>query len=408
MKNLKDFKKFNESLSNGESIFTEYQNFLFRGKTEIDKQFLKMTDEDGESLLYLLVKFIGLDRGNLKSSEIADLCIKLIEMGADLNVLDRFGSPLIATIDCDYVSPGGEESIIRVAKKLLENGADVNSIDRYRNMSILMISARYNLYDYTKFLLDNGAKFTKSDLKSLRASDKIFKLFDPNYKEPDNIDEDEYEVTNYRGELSFITSKPIDFYGILHSEYIDYEESFEEMDDFDMEVIIVDNISIAKKIFKESKKGIRKIGTDGGTLPNAIGIYKVDDKYVIIHMGTYPVEEFRKFKKDGKVYELSHITKYQYENGIIGDESLTSILKKLSENIEKTDLSNRVFVFSGVRDKNLEDLIVKRGGTVTNSINKKVTDLVMKKLNTGSTKEIKAKELNINIITLDDLNDLIR
>lgn len=60
------------------------------------------------------------------------------------------------------------------------------------------------------------------------------------------------------------------------------------------------------------------------------------------------------------------------------------------------------FVFSGVRDKTLEEFIAENGGAVSTSVSSKTTMVVVKDLGSDSSKITKAKSLNVPIITLED------
>lgn len=61
-----------------------------------------------------------------------------------------------------------------------------------------------------------------------------------------------------------------------------------------------------------------------------------------------------------------------------------------------------IFLFTGFRpSKNLEKLILENNGTIENTFKKNVTHLVVKDLSKKSQKIIKAKEKNINIVTID-------
>jgi len=61
-------------------------------------------------------------------------------------------------------------------------------------------------------------------------------------------------------------------------------------------------------------------------------------------------------------------------------------------------LLNKIIVFSGFRDKELEELITNNGGKVTTSISKNTSYLIVKNINDISDKINKAKQLNITII----------
>ncbi len=61
-------------------------------------------------------------------------------------------------------------------------------------------------------------------------------------------------------------------------------------------------------------------------------------------------------------------------------------------------LMNKNITFTGIRDKNLEELIEANGGKVFSTVSKKVDLLIAKDINANSTSIIKAKQLNIDII----------
>lgn len=64
--------------------------------------------------------------------------------------------------------------------------------------------------------------------------------------------------------------------------------------------------------------------------------------------------------------------------------------------------------FSGIRDSILEDIIVKEGGEVVNSVSKKTTALVVKDKSASSSKISKAKSLNIKILELQEFRHLVQ
>ena len=64
--------------------------------------------------------------------------------------------------------------------------------------------------------------------------------------------------------------------------------------------------------------------------------------------------------------------------------------------------SGRIFCFSGVRDKELEAHIKSEGGEIIQGVTKEITDLIVKDLDTQSSKLKKAKKLNKNIIEYED------
>ena len=84
----------------------------------------------------------------------------------------------------------------------------------------------------------------------------------------------------------------------------------------------------------------------------------------------------------------------------------------ISEKVEvvKTgnDLEGKQFVFTGVRRKDLEEVIVSRGGVIGGSVSKNTTHLVMKEKGSGSSKETKAISLGVIIFTVEELEDLLK
>jgi len=59
------------------------------------------------------------------------------------------------------------------------------------------------------------------------------------------------------------------------------------------------------------------------------------------------------------------------------------------------------FVFTGIRDKNLEENIQANGGEVKSSVNKDITILICKQIGSGSSKENKAQELGVKIMDIN-------
>ena len=69
-------------------------------------------------------------------------------------------------------------------------------------------------------------------------------------------------------------------------------------------------------------------------------------------------------------------------------------------NIDK--YKDNIYVFTGIRDKDLEKIIISSGGKIANIVNKKTTLLIVKDYNDNTVKVKTARSLNIPIITYDD------
>lgn len=71
------------------------------------------------------------------------------------------------------------------------------------------------------------------------------------------------------------------------------------------------------------------------------------------------------------------------------------------------DLETKSFVFTGVRRKDLEEIIESRGGKVSGSVSKNTSYLVMKEKGSGSSKETKAISMGVIILNVSELEELL-
>lgn len=88
-------------------------------------------------------------------------------------------------------------------------------------------------------------------------------------------------------------------------------------------------------------------------------------------------------------------------------EQFTS-LKKCDTIITSGKLQNVKFVFTGIRDKIAEAEIVRQGGEIQPGIKKDTVYLVVKDLHSTSNKMLTAKKAGIQIITLTELQELLK
>jgi NAD-dependent DNA ligase len=146
------------------------------------------------------------------------------------------------------------------------------------------------------------------------------------------------------------------------------------------------------------------------TYPNLLQEYK-----------KWPVQEFiNNIKKiNGWEEKTASLLVSNFDNFMDFFESIKKYvtIKKIeviNTNINKIFVGEKdsqiTFVFTGFRDKSLEELIQKNGGKITTTISKKTNYLVVKdsnSINNKTDKIIKAEELNIKIITKDQLIKLL-
>lgn len=144
---------------------------------------------------------------------------------------------------------------------------------------------------------------------------------------------------------------------------------------------------------------------DLSKLQHATGIFKMlgSKKLALVnHFKTKPtIEQLIEIEGFAETSAQSYIDGFDKFNDFIKDLPIT--IKEKTDIKESNDYDGRVFVFTGVRDKSAEEVIEKRGGKIGSGVSSKTTDLIIKAKNSGSSKENKAIELGINILTLDEL-----
>jgi DNA ligase (NAD+) len=84
-----------------------------------------------------------------------------------------------------------------------------------------------------------------------------------------------------------------------------------------------------------------------------------------------------------------------------------SIKQKKEIVMENNDLEGLSFCFTGIRRKDLELIMEARGAKILSGVSKNLTHLVMKAKGSGSSKEQKAIELGVKIITVEELEEML-
>ena len=85
-----------------------------------------------------------------------------------------------------------------------------------------------------------------------------------------------------------------------------------------------------------------------------------------------------------------------------------TIAKKVEAVKVSNDLDGMSFVFTGVRRADLEEVIESRGGKIGSGVSKNTTHLIMKSVGSGSSKEKKAMEFGVKIMTVTDLENILK
>jgi DNA ligase (NAD+) len=145
-------------------------------------------------------------------------------------------------------------------------------------------------------------------------------------------------------------------------------------------------------------------------LQHATGIFRgLGSKKLILleDFVTKPtVDEVMSIEGFAEISAKSYIDSYDIFFDFIKDLPVT-ISQKLELVKTGMDLEGKQFVFTGVRRKDLEETIESRGGKISSGVSKTTTHLVMKVIGSGSSKENKAIELGVEVITIDQLEKLL-
>jgi DNA ligase (NAD+) len=164
----------------------------------------------------------------------------------------------------------------------------------------------------------------------------------------------------------------------------------------------------AQIVFNSIKKSITDVSLS--KLQHATGIFKgLGSKKLALleHFTTKPtLEQVLAIEGFAEISAQSYIDNYENYINFVKDLPIT-IQKK--QEVEKvgTDFDNTQFVFTGVRRPDLEQIIESRGGKIGSGVSKNTTHLVMKSVGSGSSKEKKAQELGVKIITVEQLEEIL-
>jgi NAD-dependent DNA ligase len=152
-------------------------------------------------------------------------------------------------------------------------------------------------------------------------------------------------------------------------------------------------------------------GVSLSKLQHATGIFKgLGSKKLAL------LEHFTTKPTISQVLEIEGFADISAQSYIDGYEKFFQFIDGLPITIEEkkeaiklsNDLDGTSFVFTGVRRPDLESVIESRGGKIGSSVTKNTTHLVMKVVGSGSSKEKKAQELGIKIITVQDLEEILK
>ena len=161
-------------------------------------------------------------------------------------------------------------------------------------------------------------------------------------------------------------------------------------------------------VYKSIQKSVSNVQLS--KLQHATGIFKGlgSKKLVLLEdFKTKPsVDQVMSIEGFAEVSAKSYIESYDIFFDFIKDLPVT-IVEKVEAVKVGTDLEGKSFVFTGVRRTDLESDIESRGGKIGSGVSKTTTHLVMKAIGSGSSKEKKAIELGVEVITVEQLEKML-
>ena len=146
-------------------------------------------------------------------------------------------------------------------------------------------------------------------------------------------------------------------------------------------------------------------------LQHATGIFKgLGSKKLVL------LEQFTTKPSVDQILEIEGFAEISAQSYIDGYDKFFEFISGLPITIQEkvesvkvsNDLDGMTFVFTGVRRADLEEVIESRGGKIGGSVSKNTTHLVMKAVGSGSSKEKKAIELGVEVITVEQLETLLK
>ena len=165
----------------------------------------------------------------------------------------------------------------------------------------------------------------------------------------------------------------------------------------------------AKIVFDSIQKSVTNVSLS--KLQHATGIFKGlgSKKLALLEdFVTKPsVDQVMSIEGFAEISAKSYVDSYDEFFNFVKDLPIT-ITEKVEVVKTGNDLDGKQFVFTGVRRKDLEEVIVSRGGVIGGSVSKNTTHLVMKAKGSGSSKETKAVSLGVTILTVEELEDLLK
>jgi DNA ligase (NAD+) len=215
--------------------------------------------------------------------------------------------------------------------------------------------------------------------------------------------------------------KNIAFFGILESDNVSegvitqlWDAGYKTIKDIlnltkeDLEKIDRFGKRKAKIVYDSIQKSVT--GVQLSKLQHATGIFKgLGSKKLALleHFETKPsIDDVMNIEGFAEISAKTYVDSYDEFFDFIKDLPVT-IQEKIELEPVSDDLVGKQFVFTGVRRADLEQIIESRGGKISGSVSKNTTYLIMKAVGSGSSKEKKAIDLGVEIMTVEQLEKLL-
>jgi DNA ligase (NAD+) len=164
----------------------------------------------------------------------------------------------------------------------------------------------------------------------------------------------------------------------------------------------------AQIVYNSIQKSIKDVQLS--KLQHATGLFRgLGSKKLALleHFTTKPtVDQVMEIEGFAEISAKVFVDNYDNFFTFVGNLPVT-IAQKVEAVKVGTDLEGKSFVFTGVRLPDYEKFIVENGGVISSGVSKNTTYLVMKKKGSGSSKEIKAINLGVIILEINDLEEII-
>lgn len=303
-------------------------------------------------------------------------------------------------IDKNVIGPGSRIIIIRSGNVI----PHINSVlskaasGKPSMPGIAGINYKWNDTRVDIIMIDDGNKNSKYDIKNILY---FMKTIEIDYMGPGNIEKiynAGYDTINKIINIRKEDLLKID--GFKDKSADNIIEALKKIKRVDCNVLM-DASNIMGRGF-----GFKKIKSITDVYPDIIDNTKTKRNKAL----KLKVEELVKINGIAKISAelfIENLPKYYefYDN--LGFKCNNAIAEAV-ENIKiNNNLKDKIFIFSGFRNKEYEKIIADNGGKVATSISKNVNYLIVKDKNENSAKIIKARELGISILNIEDFETLL-